>query len=131
MVIFMQHFHPYLLGQQFAICMDNGFLTYVAVKFPRQLACFLEKLKELDFDIVLQWGHTNTNVMSRLPCWPCGRTSEPSGADIFATTMLQLQNPFPITGTAHSFWVKREESKSTVTEIVGAIHASFHFLWMI
>ena len=79
LVIFMQQFRPYLLGRHFKLRTDHGSLTWLQqFKNPEgQLARWLERLQEFDFDIVHRKGsqHTNADSLSRLPCHQCGRNS--------------------------------------------------------
>ena len=93
MVTFAKQYHPYLTGQRFLLRTDHGSLTWLR-KFREpegQLTQWLERLQELDFDIVHRRGkkHTNADALSRLPCRQCGReshTSEIQGT-ISATSM--------------------------------------------
>ena len=93
MVTFAKQYHPYLTGQRFLLRTDHGSLTWLHnFREPEdQLARWLERLQELDFDIVHRRGkkHTNADALSRLPCRQCGReshTSEIQGT-ISATSM--------------------------------------------
>ena len=78
-VTFTQQFCPYLLGKQFTLRTDHGFLTWLQwFKEPEgQLARWLEKLREYQFTIVHRQGkkHTNADALSHLPCTQCGRES--------------------------------------------------------
>jgi hypothetical protein len=78
-VTFIKHFRPYLLGKHFTLRTDHGSLTWLArFKEPEgQLARWLEKLQEYDFDILHRPGkrHQNADALSRLPCSQCGRES--------------------------------------------------------
>ena len=92
-VTFAKQYRPYLTGQRFLLCTDHGSLTWLRnFREPEgQLARWLERLQELDFDIVHRRGkkHTNADALSRLPCRQCGReshTSEIQGT-ISATSM--------------------------------------------
>ena len=81
-VTFIKHFRPYLLGKHFTLRTDHGSLTWLArFKEPEgQLARWLEKLQEYDFDILHRPGkrHQNADALSRLPCSQCGRESHSS-----------------------------------------------------
>ena len=76
-VSFIQHFRPYLLGRRFTLRTDHGSLTWLSqFKEPEgQLARWLERLQEYDFEICHRPGkkHQNADVLSRIPCSQCGR----------------------------------------------------------
>ena len=78
-VVFVQHFRPYLLGRRFTLRTDHGSLTWLSqFKEPEgQLARWLERLQEFDFEIRHRPGkkHQNADALSRLPCKQCGRES--------------------------------------------------------
>ena len=70
-------FRSFLLGQIFTLRTDHGSLTWLS-KFKQpegQLARWIEKLQEYNFDIVHRPGkqHSNADALSRLPCNQCGR----------------------------------------------------------
>ena len=94
-VAFTQQYRPYLLGRKFQLRTDHGSLTWLRnFREPEgQLARWLERLQELDFDIVHRRGkvHTNADALSRLPCRQCGRDSHVSlaCADVASTSLLQ------------------------------------------
>ena len=79
-VTFSQQFRSYLLGRRFLLRTDHGSLTWLRnFREPEgQLARWLEKLQELDFNVVHRRGqkHTNADSLSRLPCRQCGRQDE-------------------------------------------------------
>ena len=81
-VTFLKHFRPYLLGRHFTLRTDHGSLTWLArFKEPEgQLARWLEKLQEYDFNILHRPGkrHQNADALSRIPCTQCGRESHSS-----------------------------------------------------
>lgn len=78
-VTFVQHFRPYLLGRQFLLRTDHGSLTWLSnFKEPEgQLARWLERLQEYNFNIIHRPGrkHQNADSLSRRPCTQCGRES--------------------------------------------------------
>lgn len=82
-VIFTQHFRPYLLGRHFLLRTDHGSLTWMSnFRQPEgQLARWLEKLQEFDFKIVHRPGkrHQNADALSRRPCSQCGREDHNQG----------------------------------------------------
>ena len=75
-IVFLDHFRPYLLAKPFTIRTDHGVLTWIQrFKDPeRQIARWLQKLQEYQFTIVHRPGkqHSNADSMSRLPCRQCG-----------------------------------------------------------
>ena len=78
-VAFTKQFRHYLLGKPFLLRTDHGSLTWLKnFKEPEgQLARWLERLEEFDFEITHRQGkrHTNADALSRLPCRQCGRDS--------------------------------------------------------
>ena len=94
-VTFIQQYRPYLVCRRFTLRTDHGSLTWLRnFKEPEgQLARWLERLQELDFEVVHRRGtaHGNADSLSRLPCRQCGRTSHDTTtrAEISALT-LQL-----------------------------------------
>ena len=78
-VFFLHHFRPYLLGRRFTLRTDHGSLTWLSnFKEPEdQLARWLERLQEYDFEILHRPGrkHGNADGLSRLPCRQCGQES--------------------------------------------------------
>ena len=98
-VVFTRQYRPYLTGRKFLLRTDHGSLTWLKnFKEPEgQLARWLERLQELDFDITHRRGraHTNADALSRLPCQQCGRDSHvtQSPTEVAAASILQpLQN---------------------------------------
>ncbi|KAI4880801.1 hypothetical protein NFI96_008107 [Prochilodus magdalenae] len=73
-VEFTRHFRQYLLGRPFIVRSDHSSLRWVVkMKEPEgQLARWLEKLAEYDFEVVHRPGHHhhNADVTSRRPCRP-------------------------------------------------------------
>jgi hypothetical protein len=69
-----------------------GFLRGCETSATRK-ARWLERLQELEFDVVHRRGraHTNTDALSRLPCQQCGRESHitPTETKVSATTIVQ------------------------------------------
>lgn len=80
-VTFISQFRPYLLGRKFTLRTDHGSLQWLLnFKDPTgQLARWLEKVQEFDFDIVHRKGtlHSNADGLSRCPCSQCGREAGP------------------------------------------------------
>ena len=95
-VTFTWQYRPYLMVQKFTLRTDHSSLTWLKnFKEPEgQLARWLERLQELDFDVVHRRGtvHRNADSLSRLPCRQCGRSNHddaPTTAEVAVTT-LQL-----------------------------------------
>ena len=69
-VMFTRQYHPYLMGRRFLLRTDYGSLTWLRnFREPEgQLARWLERLEELEFDIVHRQGkkHTNADALSRI-----------------------------------------------------------------
>ena len=90
-VYFAQHFRPYLLGRRFTLRTDHGSLTWLRnFKEPEgQLARWLERLQEFDFEILHRRGrkHTNADALSRRPCRQCGRESHGEEPAVSAVTL--------------------------------------------
>ena len=101
-VTFVQQYRPYLVCRKFTLRTDHSSLTWLRnFKEPEgQLARWLERLQDLNFDVVHRQGtaHRNADALSRLPCRQCGRstadasTDASTGAEV-AATMLQLPPP--------------------------------------
>ena len=74
----------------FTVRTDYGALTWLqSFKNPKdQLACWLEKLQEYQFNIVHRPGkkHMNADALSRLPCQQCGRNSHTSDTQVAMLT---------------------------------------------
>ena len=91
-ITFVQLYRPYLICRKFTLRTDHGSLTWLRnFKEPEgQLARWLERLQELDFEIVHRRGsaHRNADSLSRLPCRQCGRDSHGTTSEI-AVTALQ------------------------------------------
>ena len=85
-VEFTRQYRSYLLGHKFVLRTDHGSLVWLwNFRDPEgQLARWLERLQELDFEIIHRRGkaHTNADALSRLPCPQCGRETHTSGANI-------------------------------------------------
>lgn len=71
-VDFTAHFRQYLLGRRFKVRTDHSSLRWLTrMKEPEgQLARWLEKLAEYDFEIIHRPGrlHSNADSLSRRPC---------------------------------------------------------------
>ena len=99
-VTFTKQYRTYLVGQKFVLRTDHGSLTWLRnFRDPEgQLARWLERLQELDFDIVHRRGasHTNADSLSRLPCRQCGRDSHVTliPAEVAATSIQPPMNNF-------------------------------------
>ena len=94
-ITFIQQYRPYLICQKFMLRTDHGSLTWLKnFKDPEgQLARWLERLQELEFDIVHRKGkvHCNADALSRLPCRQCGRPNHDTApAAEVAVAALQL-----------------------------------------
>ena len=83
-VDFTSHFRQYLLGRPFKVRTDHSSLRWLTrMKEPEgQLARWLEKLAEYEFEIIHRPGrlHTNADSLSRRPCrqsCPC-KLQDPS-----------------------------------------------------
>lgn len=76
-VVFLEHFRPYLLGKPFTIRTDHGALIWLqSFKQPEgQIARWLQKLQEYNFSIIHRPGkqHSNADALSRIPCRQCGQ----------------------------------------------------------
>ena len=94
-VTFTRQYRAYLTGRKFLLRTDHGSLTWLRnFKEPEgQLARWLERLQELDFDVVHRRGRAhNADALSRLPCQQCGRDSHvpPPTADVAAAGLQPL-----------------------------------------
>lgn len=71
-VEFTSHFRQYLLGRPFTVRTDHSSLRWLTkMKEPEgQLARWLERLGEYDFEVIHRSGHSHSNAdsMSRRPC---------------------------------------------------------------
>ena len=99
-VTFTQHFRAYLLNQHFTLRTDHGSLTWLRnMKDPEgQLARWLEKLQEFNFEIVHRPGkkHSNADALLRIPCRQCGRSDEqPAVIEPLAVLAAVLQQAQP------------------------------------
>ena len=74
---FTRQYRPYLMGRRFLLRTDHGSLTWLRNfrEVAGQLARLLQRLQELDFEIVHRRGkkHINADALSRFPCQQCGR----------------------------------------------------------
>ena len=93
-VTFIRQFRPFLLGQKFTLRTDHGSLTWLSrFKQPEgQLARWIEKLQEYNFDIVHRPSkkHSNADSLSRLPCNQCGREDNHSTEVAFVSTVSDV-----------------------------------------
>ena len=91
-VVFLEHFRPYLLGRPFTIRTDHGALTWLQTfKQPEgQIARWLQKLQEYNFTIVHRPGrhHINADALSRLPCRQCGRSPYEENEKLVSTVQM-------------------------------------------
>ena len=90
-VEFTHHFRCYLIGRKFTLRTDHASLTWLQnFREPEgQLARWLERLQEYDFELVHRPGrqHSNADALSRMPCTQCGRdTHDQEGLLITAVT---------------------------------------------
>ena len=73
---FTRQYCSYLVGWKLVLCTYHGSLTWLwNFQDPEdQLACWLEWLQELDFEIINKRGriHSKADALSRLPCQQCG-----------------------------------------------------------
>ena len=99
-VTFTRQYRSYLMGQRFLLRTDHGSLVWLRnFHEPEgQLARWLERLQEFDFEIVHRRGkrHTNADALSRLPCQQYGRDNHNSPASAVVATAT-LQPPQDIT----------------------------------
>ena len=94
-VYFTKQYRSYLTGRKFVLRTDHGSLTWLRnFKDPEgQLARWLERLQDLEFEIVHRRGrsHTNADALSRLPCQQCGQESHTTLPSVeIAAAALQL-----------------------------------------
>ena len=89
-VTYVRQYRPYLISQKFTLRTDHGSLTWLRnFREPEgQLARWLERLQELDFEVVHRRGtaHKNADALSRLPCRQCGRDTHAT-AEVAVTTL--------------------------------------------
>ena len=102
-VTFTKQYRPYLMGRRFLLRTDHGSLTWLQnFREPEgQLARWLERLQELDFEIVHRRGrkHSSADALSRLPCRQCGRGShDQSGFEVIAATAVQPSQEYCVEG---------------------------------
>eukprot|EP00731_Ephydatia_muelleri_P022408 Em0014g999a len=93
-VTFVTHFRTYLLGHTFTLRTDHGPLTWLySMKEPEgQVARWLEKLQEYNFEIVHRKGlrHINADDLSRLPCHQCGLNEKVIQEEGSSVAIVQL-----------------------------------------
>ena len=87
------------MGRRFLLRTDHGSLTWLRnFREPAgQLARLLERLQELDFEIVHRRGkkHINADALSRFPCQQCGRDNHDLEAEkqVSAVTVCRSDPP--------------------------------------
>ena len=92
-VTFTRQYRCYLMGRKLVLRTDHGSLTWLRnFREPEgHLARWLERLQELDFDIVHRRGssHTNADALSRIPCRQSGHEGHalPLPVEVAATTL--------------------------------------------
>ena len=91
-VTFVRQYRPYLICRKFTLRTDHGSLTWLRnFKEPDgQLARWLERLQELDFEIVHRRGSTHTNADSR-------------AYNVAVTAIMQFRRSLQPPCRAHSF----------------------------
>ena len=98
-VTFTRQYRPYLMGRRFLLRTDHGSLTWLRNfrEVAGQLARLLERLQELDFEIVHRRGkkHINADALSRFPCQQCGRDNHDLEAEkqVSAVTVCRSDPP--------------------------------------
>ena len=94
-VFFTNQFRPFLLGRHFLLRTDHGALTWLMnFKEPEgQMARWLEKLQEFNFEIMHRRGkkHTNADALSRLPCKQCGFHQPENSSEQVIVSAISLQ----------------------------------------
>ena len=137
-VTFTKQYRSYLTGRQFLLRTDHGSLTWLRnFREPEgQLARWLERLQELDFEIVHRGGkrHTNADALSRLPCRQCGRDSHDTmPPTTVATTTLQPPSDDEIEGlrdaqladaTLGPLLRGKEDGKKPTADMLGGVSRS-------
>ena len=93
---FVEQYRPYLICHRFTLRTDHGSLTWLRnFKDPEgQLARWLKRLQELDFEVVhrRETDHRNADSLSRLPCQQCGHNNHNTTATT-EVAVLALQLP--------------------------------------
>ena len=93
-VVFLEQFRPYLLGKPFTIRTDHNALTWLQrFKEPeRQMARWLQRLQEYQFDILHRPGkkHSNADALSRVLCRQCGFLSNEADTCINSVDVSDL-----------------------------------------
>ena len=105
-VTFINHFRPYLLGRTFTLRTDHSSLQWLQnFKEPEgQLARWLERLQEFNFDIVHRSGsrHQNADALSRWPADPLETEHQQEnqvGNKCFVETTVMQGNNSPPNGS--------------------------------
>ena len=94
-VTFILYFRPYLLGHRFQLRTDHSSLQWLyRTKEPEgQVARWLEKMQQFEFEIIHRKGmrHTNADALSRLPFTQCGLAKEQGEEeDVLPVAALQI-----------------------------------------
>ncbi|KRX22547.1 Retrovirus-related Pol polyprotein from transposon, partial [Trichinella nelsoni] len=88
------HFRPYLYGRKFTARTDHNSLKWLRnFREPEgQVARWLEKLAEFDFEVVHRPGkkHQNADALSRRACRQCGSCDDPPNVHVAA---MALESP--------------------------------------
>ncbi|KRY23882.1 Transposon Ty3-G Gag-Pol polyprotein [Trichinella patagoniensis] len=91
-----QHFRPYLYGRRFIARTDHNSLRWLRnFREPEgQVARWLERLAEFDFEVVHRAGrkHQNADALSRRVCKQCGLEGSPAEVPVGAVK-LDAANP--------------------------------------
>ena len=95
-VTFVKQHRSYLVSQRFILRTDHRELTWLCnFHDPEgQLARWLKRLQELDFETIHRQGkkHTNADALSHLPCRQSGRKSH-QDKPMTAVAAMSLQPP--------------------------------------
>ena len=90
-VTYIHHFRPFLLGQWFVLRTDHGSLQWLhTIREPEgQLARWVERLQEYDFEIQHCKGHYHQNA-DALSQHPTHFSDHPQTKDIYPTATTEL-----------------------------------------
>ncbi|KAJ3588488.1 hypothetical protein NHX12_012080 [Muraenolepis orangiensis] len=130
-VEFASHFRQYLLGRPFTVRTDHSSLRWrTQMKEPEgQLARWLERLGEYNFEIVHRPGrlHSNADSLSRIPCrqsCPCKLPCPSPQPVSFSDKAVQCQLDTDINQAMPSPVVVERPSASTAVSPVGVERSS-------